>query len=328
MPALDLNLASRPFKNNTLLWLGHCAGIVLLIAFTFWSARNYREHSRLLDELNDFLGTTENQFQQLELRDQHARRAIAEFDLEALEIQAGKANQVIDWQAFSWTRLFNRMAEVQPNNVKMIAIRPIFRTGRRAVEGELAGEPQPQGVPVLVEGIGRNDEAYYELQDALLASPHFSRVDPERLVRTASGEYLFKLRFLYLPELAPSSDPEAEAAAQVASESKAEPGPGAETAAVGGEPQAGDAGGLDEMLDRKETGEPDGEAVAVDEVGEVGDAWMPDEQRGDQPTGPDDPGDPQQSEEGSSETGGPASPPAEPADEPRPAPGKQREDAS
>jgi hypothetical protein len=223
MQSIDLNLASRPFKNNTLLWVGHCTAILLLMMFTVWNVRTFREHSRMLDALRAQLGTTESEFQLLDLRDQRARSQISSFDMETLAIQAYRANQVIDWQAFSWTRLFNRMAQVQPYDVKMVAIRPIFHGGQREVE-RATGEPRPEGVPVLIEGIGKNHEAVFELHDSLQADPYFSRVYPERMNRIPGGEILFKLRFVYLPE---REDEQAEAPeAQLAhAEGQAEAGP-------------------------------------------------------------------------------------------------------
>jgi hypothetical protein len=258
MQPLDLNLSSRPFRNNTLLWVGHVTAALLLLAFTVWSVTTYRENARRLDQLNTELGTTENEFRQLELRDKRAREAVAKVDIDTLDVQTAKANQVIDWQAFSWTRLFNRMAEVQPNDVKMIAIRPIFRTNRRSGEGG----PDPtasvaKGVPVVVEGVGKNDEAFYKMQDALLGNLHFNRVDPERLVRTTSGEYLFKLRFFYEPDVELLAGLDEEEAARLAEVAPDEvDAPDATDAA-----DATEEGASDETADPPAEAEPD---VAAD----------------------------------------------------------------
>jgi hypothetical protein len=47
--------------------------------------------------------------------------------VEQLTIGADKANEVIGWKSFSWTRLFNLLEEVLPHEVQMVSIRPVFR---------------------------------------------------------------------------------------------------------------------------------------------------------------------------------------------------------
>ena len=49
-----------------------------------------------------------------------------ELALEKLTVQSLKANEVIEWKAFSWTRLFNLMEQIQPWDIRMTSIRPIF----------------------------------------------------------------------------------------------------------------------------------------------------------------------------------------------------------
>ena len=212
MQVLDLNLASRPFKNNTLLWLGHGAAILLLTAFTAWSVRTYEAHARLLDELQTSLGTTESEFLELDLRDQRAWSGIDEFDLEALAIQADKANQVIDWRAFSWTRLFNLMAEIQPYRIRMTSIRPIFRTGRRGTD-EFVTATERKVIPVSIQGAAKDFAAVFELQNRLQENPQIGRVEPDRLSKIENGEYVFEMRFYYLPPGAEASGSELSASA-------------------------------------------------------------------------------------------------------------------
>jgi len=41
---LDLNLATRPFHNNTLHWLGYGLGAVLVIVMTFFNVDAYVDY--------------------------------------------------------------------------------------------------------------------------------------------------------------------------------------------------------------------------------------------------------------------------------------------
>ena len=50
---IDLNLSSRPFRNNTLPWIALVGSCLLLLGFTYWNTSSYREHNRLLSEARE-----------------------------------------------------------------------------------------------------------------------------------------------------------------------------------------------------------------------------------------------------------------------------------
>jgi len=204
--SLDLNLASRPFKNNTLLWAGFSLATLLLLWLSVANVRSQRRHVGLLAELEDQVGTIDARHEDLRRRADVARRDIGGYDLELLDIKAAKANEVIQWKAFSWTRLFNQLEQVQPWDVQMASIHPTFRpqaSGRssRAVETSI-------GVPVSVEGSAKNLKAFLDLERALIQSPFFTRVEPDRTVRDEqTRETVFGLRFIYSPEVPEEAPP-------------------------------------------------------------------------------------------------------------------------
>ncbi len=234
MQALDLNLASRPFKNNTLLWVGLSTAALAIVLAGLGNLQLYRRHRGLLDQLQGRVVQIETRLADLERRDGLARRAIGQFDLEQLEVKAAKANEVIRWKAFSWTRLFNLLEELQPWDVQMASVHPTFR-----VEGATDAQRKvgTVGVPVSVEGIARDLEAFLEFERALLRSPSFSRVEPERTQRTPNtGEIVFALRFHYDPQAAEGPPPRPPAAGDAAGEAAGEPVPDPAAA----EPVAGD----------------------------------------------------------------------------------------
>lgn len=210
MQALDLNLASRPFKNNTLPWSALWVAALVLGAVTVANVRTQRKHAGLLSDLADRVGGIESHREDLEQRDSLARRAIDKFDLEVLNVRAKKANEVIRWKAFSWTRLFNRLEEVLPWDVQMSSVHPTFRPEG---QGKVARDTAAFGVPVFVEGTAKNLMAFLEFERALIRSPHFSRIEPERTdVDEQTRETVFGLRFIYDPEM-PEGPPPAPALA-------------------------------------------------------------------------------------------------------------------
>ena len=107
MQAVDLNLATRPFKNDTLLWVSLVVGVVLLGSLSWWNVTTWREHRRLLDNLRESQVSIGERFAALDRRDEEALRRVDAVDLPVLVTKADKANDVIRWKSFSWTRLFN-----------------------------------------------------------------------------------------------------------------------------------------------------------------------------------------------------------------------------
>jgi hypothetical protein len=227
MQPLDLNLATRPFKNNTLPWVAVGTAITALVAITVWNISTYRTHSMLVEDLKVVYSEAREELDQFERRERGAQRQIENYDVEVLTVRADKANEVIGWKAFSWTQLFNLLQEVLPNDVQMVSIRPVFRPQTPQRQRGANWDDDDGLIPVAVEGAAKNLEAFFALERALLAHPHFDRVDPEGHNQARDGSVAFQLNFLYDPsplqdpEEAPSEEP---AEVEMAQAGAAEPG--------------------------------------------------------------------------------------------------------
>ncbi len=195
MQALDLNLASRPFRNNTMLWLGHGAAVLLLAVFAVWNVRSFVLEGRAYRETKASLRSVERRLVDLDERERRATSEIERYDTRDLEASAATANAFILRKALSWTRLFNLLETVVPHEVRMTAIRPIFQAQRGG-----SAEGIAESVPVGVEGTARSLEAFLELERALITDRHFSQIEPEKTDVIDSGEVQFDLRFLYFPD--------------------------------------------------------------------------------------------------------------------------------
>jgi len=191
--ALELNLSTRPFRNNTLLWTALTVLVVGIVAASGWNLTMYRKYGVLIESLEDQAGSTTEQLRALNARELAADQEIRKINRRSLEVQAGKANEVIRWKAFSWTRLFNQMQAIQPWDVKMTSINPVFRISRRSRD-----DAMQDAVPVGVEGFAKGLRDFLELERALMTDPHFDRVEPDGYnTDENSGETVFRLRFLY-----------------------------------------------------------------------------------------------------------------------------------
>lgn len=228
-PVLDLNLASRPFRNNTLLWVGFGLGLAAVLALTVWNVRTYRGIQSDLAQLRGDMEAYDGRMQDLRERNRRAKNGIENHDLDLLQVQAMKANSVIELKAFSWTTLFNRLEEILPYNVKMQRVRPMFRVGRESRSDRPSIEAEERAIPVMIDGRAQDLDAFFDLQTALLASPYFERVEPQRQA-AVDNEVEFALQFVYYPNRSTEPEPEPEpagedAADEVEAGADDEPGP-------------------------------------------------------------------------------------------------------
>jgi hypothetical protein len=210
----------------------------MALTFTVWNVTTYAHHNAELNRMQDRVDSLARNFAELDQRGRIVRRKIQEFDLTVLDTQALKANEVIEWKAFSWTRLFNRLEGVTPWNVQMHSIRPVFR-GRRGDEQVSLASDGIERIPVAVEGTARDMLAMLDFQRALMADPYFDFPEPERSDKLESGEWQFSLRFDYYPAGAQLIEPDT---APAPTEAEVVPDADATAAAaveaVEGEPQA------------------------------------------------------------------------------------------
>ena len=196
MRGLELNLASRPFRNNTPIWTAHALLLGCVLGFSAWNVRTLLDTNRRLEALQSSLGGVERQLGALDRREDDAVKAARAFDLKTMRIQADKANDIILRRGLSWTRLFNTLEKVVPYEVRMTAIRPLYGGGGGARDSAFEGT-----VPVDVEGTAQSFESFLELERSLIVDPHFAEVEPIRNeTPQGTAEVKFQLRFLYDPD--------------------------------------------------------------------------------------------------------------------------------
>jgi len=200
MKALELNLASRPFRNNTPIWTAQGLLLAGVVAFSAWNAHTAMTATRNLEALQADLGSVERQLGDLDRREDDAIKGIRVFDSKTMKVQADKANDIILRRGLSWTRLFNTLERVVPYEVRMTTVRPVYGTGRAATGGP-RGESFEGTVPVDVEGRAQSFESFLEFERALIVDSHFAGVEPIRSESpVGSSEVSFQLRFLYDPD--------------------------------------------------------------------------------------------------------------------------------
>lgn len=196
----SLNLASRPFVNtrpvtrvSILLWI---LGLLLLLGniSLFW---NYRSGSaEKLAELERLEQETQQQNQTVT----QLRQRLESLGLEQQNRQVLYLNRKIAERTFSWSLLFDRVAEVLPDDVRItrLAPRPLRKTTGRP-DDEL--KPLDDRVLLIIHGVSRSDEAVDDFVDRLFAHESFDDPDPTRVARENEGDDTveFDLRVTYNP---------------------------------------------------------------------------------------------------------------------------------
>jgi hypothetical protein len=199
MRALELNLASQPFRNNTPIWAGQGLLLAAVIAFSVWNVRSALDATRKLAALQSDLGSVERQMGELDRREETAVKGARVFNLKTLQFQADKANDIILRRGLSWTRLFNTLEKVVPYEVRMTNVRPVYGTGQGT--GGSRDAVFEGTVPVDVDGMAQSFESFLEFERSLIVDPHFAHVEPVHTeTPPGSTEVRFQLRFLYDPD--------------------------------------------------------------------------------------------------------------------------------
>jgi hypothetical protein len=236
MRPLELNLATRPYRNNTLVWLAYVGLFVAASGFTYWNVSSFRHYGQELGDLDLHQGNMKQEQDDLQQRHLKVLNGVKKFDRTLIGRRTSKANEVIDWRAFSWTRLFNRLEDMLPYGIKMTSIRPIFR-GRDRQDEALDSRPS---MLVKVEGVARDWDSFFKLETDLIENQSFGRVLPRGIDKMPNGELSFSIEFAYFPG-DPLPAPEEPLVEEVAQDDAKTPSPGEATdtaveQATGGDP--------------------------------------------------------------------------------------------
>jgi len=199
MRALEINLASRPFRNDAPLWAALTLVVLAVAGFTTWNVRRAFEVRAAIAAARGDMASTDQTLAGLDQREAEARRAIAAIDIAALGEGVLMANEFLVRRGMSWTKLFEQLERVQPYEVRMTSIRPMPVDRTREPAGAGAGVAA-EAIPVAVNGVAQSLAAFLEFERALLLDDHFARVEPVRTEFEGDGQVQFELRFQYDPE--------------------------------------------------------------------------------------------------------------------------------
>jgi Tfp pilus assembly protein PilN len=217
------NLARRPFANTRPV---NRLGIALWVVGALLLAGNvavYYSYFAGSGDRRADLARLEEQVTLQQRRGAEAETALAGIDLEQQNEQVEFLNRKIAERAFSWSLLFDRLAEVLPSQVRLTSLRPhgvvSGDEGRRRVARRVVVEEGR--VALEMAGEAQSGEALLRFVDNLFAHAAFEDPDLAQENVDAGDLIEFTLRTQYLPEVAESAaataaaEPRAAAAAAV-----------------------------------------------------------------------------------------------------------------
>ena len=198
----SLNLARRPFINtrpvarvSLLLWV---LGFLLLLGniSLYW---NYLAGS---GEKRSDLDRLEAKIQQQERANHELERRLASLDLAQQNRQVRYLNQKIAERTFSWSTLFDHLAKVMPDQVRLTSLSPSGisqEDDTRHLDDEEVGPRRQTRVQLLIHGESKSDEAFFQFVDRLFEPP-FEDPDFSRKSREEGDLVQFDLRVTYIPD--------------------------------------------------------------------------------------------------------------------------------
>lgn len=131
---LRTNLATRPFYNDRVVRVGIAAVALVAAGLTVFNAVQVWTLQSRNRELSEAVRQNELEARELRQKAQVVRQGINRAQLDAVQLEARVANQLIDRRAFSWTELLNQFQVTLPPDVRIAAVQPqIDGSGRMLV---------------------------------------------------------------------------------------------------------------------------------------------------------------------------------------------------
>ncbi|HZI93640.1 MAG TPA: hypothetical protein VFE84_05325 [Patescibacteria group bacterium] len=181
----SINLAHRPFRNNSIYYGVFITCAVLLTAASGYNVYDFVRTGGELARLN--AEYTDRQQKYLELREEveKMKKDVGSLDLTTLNAKSAFANGLILSRLFSWSTLFDRIEDLIPPNVRIRSIRPAISN---------------KGIEIQIDGMARVPGDLYEFEQGLVNSNYFTAVYPvSENSKESRDEINFDLSMNYVP---------------------------------------------------------------------------------------------------------------------------------
>jgi Tfp pilus assembly protein PilN len=189
---IDLNLASRPYRNDGPLGVALALLAIAAIGLSVYNGYSYLTADTRKAQLEAQLAGHQARMAQMSQEAHEIKTQLEAIDQEVLAAQAHFVAGVLAQSNFSWTRLLNVLESVVPWNVQLSVIRPRFETGQVFLD---------------LRGTALEVDAFHRFQEVLGTDEHFDQVIPGDYQYVNREDFsndriYFTLSCRYLPEIA------------------------------------------------------------------------------------------------------------------------------
>jgi len=199
--AMLINLSKRPFVNSRPVKrvAAVCWALGLLLAGL--NVYLYTQHLAGQGEQRQMMADVERQLAEESAALAKLESEVADLGLERQNEQIRFLNTLIEERTFSWSELFDRLAEVLPAKAQLNRINPRIESDRRqATRNHEGNVPNEEYAFLSLAGTAEDSATVLELLDALFAHPRFLNPDlANQKRRDDDGREDFNLSVLYLP---------------------------------------------------------------------------------------------------------------------------------
>ena len=199
MKSNQLNLAREPFVNfrpiRRLTWILWVLAALLLLANTVVYWRHFSGQGQRMDQLEELEAGIERERAEIARLEQE----LAGLDIDGQNQRAVFLNSRISQRTFSWSHLFDRLAEVLPEDVHLNRVSP--RIDWSGSAGRLAASTTgaDERVHLGVTGVAKSDTELLALVDGLFSHPSFVRPDLAHEAKRGQQQFDFSMDVIYLP---------------------------------------------------------------------------------------------------------------------------------
>jgi hypothetical protein len=200
-----LDLATRPFANVRPLRRVAIALWVLGVGLAIANTQLYLRSFSGLESTQNDLAKIQQQISELEDSVESTTTALRAMDLGTQNEQVQFLNERIAERTFGWGRLFDRLGEVLPDQVRLTRLSPKVmggeESGRRRARNTPRSQPSadPNRVHLQMTGTAEGDEALLDFIDRLYDDPAFASPSLASESRDLGIQRTFTLSVSYLP---------------------------------------------------------------------------------------------------------------------------------
>jgi hypothetical protein len=150
---LRTNLSTRPFYNDRAVRIGLAlVGVIAIGLTTFNVVQVLRLRSQGADQ-RTVASDNETEARNLKEKARVIRQSIDRAALDAVQVSAKEANDLIDRRAFSWTDLFNKFETTLPSDVRISSVQPQVDTEGRLLVAIAVVSKKPEDLDDFIAAL-------------------------------------------------------------------------------------------------------------------------------------------------------------------------------